>query len=186
MKTFVIGLFAAVAVSALLSNSAHAQSLPAQFSPGVYYNQYLPSGSLADQRAIVANNRGLSYCLSMQGKVVGNGQCTALVEMHLAVSGAVPGNFSDPKNYIWGAVPNGWIPGDVLQFEGCSFEWKEGNRTRKVTMEHHTAVIVSINDKVVTLVHQNGPNGGAVVVDKVDFKGQQRGTIKGWRPVGNY
>jgi hypothetical protein len=185
MKTFVIGLFAAVAVSASLANSAHAQGSGAQ-----YWGQHLPDLSPADQAARAKNMRGLQYCLSMKGKVVGDGECAALAVMHLAVSGAVPGDFSDPKNYIWGAVPTGWVPGDVLQFEDCYFEWKEGNRTRKVTFPHHTAIIVSIKDSVVELIHQNGPtasgpSGGPVVVEKVDFKGQRQGTIKGFRPVGS-
>ena len=153
MKTFVVALFTAVALCASLAGSAQAQ-----YSPAQYYNKFIPTLSLADQKARLMNVRGLQYCLSQQGKVVGNGQCTALVEMHLAASGAIPGDFRDEKNYVWGAVPNGWAPGDVLQFEGCFFEWKEGNRTLRATMEHHTAVIVAIHKgSVVELVHQNGP-----------------------------
>lgn len=182
MKTFFVSLFTAVALSASL-----ASSVQAQYSPAQYYNKFIPTLSLADQKAQGMNLRGLQWCLAQKGKVVGNGQCTALVEMHLAVSGAIPGDFRDRKNYVWGAVPNGWVPGDVLQFEGCYFEWKEGNRTIKTTMDHHTAVIVSIQKgSVVELVHQNGPNGGAVVVEKVNFTGQKRGTVRGWRPVGGY
>jgi hypothetical protein len=183
MKTFVLGLVAVVVVSASLSNAAQAQ-----YSPAQYYGQPLPEGAAA-QIARTKNLQGLQYCLSMRGKVVGDGECAALAVMHLAVSGAIPGDFSDPKNYIWGAVSGGWAPGDVLQFEDCYFEWKEGNRTRKVTMSHHTAIVVSIENKVVTLLHQNGPtasgpDGGPVVMEKVDFKGQRRGTIKGYCPVG--
>ena len=111
--------------------------------------------------------------------------------MHLAHSQALPGNFKDRRNYIWGAVSSGAGPGDVVQFEGCYFEWKEGNRTRKVTMDHHTAIVGSVNGSVWELIHQNGPtataaSGGPVVVEKLNVQGKQRGTIKVWRPVGNY
>ena len=193
MKTFVVGLLSAFAVCVSLANSADAQSSKisqyAQVSGAQFFGRALPSGSIADQMALTKNIKGLQYCLSLQGKVVGNGECTALAEMHLAVSGAVPGNTKDRNNYIWGALPAGWAPGDVLQFEGCQFVWTEGNRRRTVTMEHHTAIVVSIKDSVVTLLHQNGPtatgpSGGPVVLEKVDFKGKQRGTVKGYRPVG--
>jgi hypothetical protein len=179
MKTFVIGLFAVVAVSASLSNSAHAQ-----YSGAQYFGQYLPDLGPADQIARGKNLRGLQYCLSMKGKVVGGGGCTDLVTMHLAYSEAVPANFSDQKNFIWGAVPNGWVPGDVLQFEDCYFKWTNGNEWGDFDFPHHSAVIVSIKGSVVELIHQNAPIGGPVVVTKLDLKWKQRGTIKGWRPVG--
>ena len=181
MKTFVIGLFAVVAASVSLASSAQAQNSPAQ-----YYNKYIPTLSLADQKAQSMNNRGLQYCLSQQGKVVGKGYSEDLAIMHLAASGAIPPDFRDRRNYVWGAVPNGWAPGDVLQFEQCYFEWQEGNRKFAIHMEHHTAIIASIQkDSVVELVHQKGPNGAVVVVEKLDLKTKQRGTIRGWRPVGS-
>jgi hypothetical protein len=120
----------------------------------------------------------------MRGKVIGRGECTDMVDMHLAVSGAVPCDSRDYRNYIWGAIPNGWAPGDVLQFEGCYFEWTEGNTTYKSTSDHHSAVIVSLQGSVVELVQQNSPKGGPVVVKKLDLNGKRRGTIRGWRPVG--
>lgn len=181
MKTFVVALFTAVALTASLARPARAQ-----YSPAQYYNQFIPTLGIADQKAQGMNRRGLAWCLAQKGKVIGDGECTALVEMHLAVSGATPGNFKDPKHYIWGAVPNGWVPGDVLQFEDCYFEWKEGNATYKKNTDHHTAVIVSLQGTVVELVHQNSPKGGPVVVTKLDLKSKQRGTIIGWRPVGDY
>lgn len=193
MKKIVVGLFAAFAVCVSLTKSADAQvskiSQYAQVSGAQFFGRALPSGSIADQIALTKNTKGLQYCLTLQGKVVGDGECTALAEIHLAASGAVPGDFRDEKNYVWGAVPSGWAPGDVLQFEGCQFVWTEGNRRRTVTMEHHTAIVVSISNSVVTLLHQNGPtasgpSGGPVVMEKVDFKGKQRGTVKGYRPVG--
>jgi hypothetical protein len=152
--------------------------------PAQFYGQYIPSGSLADQRARTMNMRGLYWCLSMRGKFIGDGGCTRLADMHLAVSGAVPADFRDYRNTIWGAVPNGWAPGDVLQFEHCYFYWNNGSSWGDMAADHHTAIIVSLRGNVVELVHQNAPLGGPVAVTTLDLNTKQRGTIRGWRPVG--
>ena len=91
MKTFVVGLCAVVAVSGLLSSEAHAQLAGMQLFPAQTWGQYLKPNSVADQKALAMNVRGLQYCLSMRGKVVGNGECTALAVVTSIEKGARAG-----------------------------------------------------------------------------------------------
>ncbi len=106
------------------------------------------------------SERWFELGMSMRGQRIGNGECTELAKMHLMYSRALPGNFSDYRNYIWGGMStNGYRPGDILQFEYCKFSWKTSTSWGEITMDHHTAIVVSANGSKLQILQQNAPFG---------------------------
>jgi hypothetical protein len=97
-------------------------------------------------------------CPTLPVGQIGDGECTHLVEAALAAAGAKPGNFS-VSPYDWGAdVTSGnWQRGDILQLEATRFTSPDGNSWWG-TSGHHSAIIVAVRGKVVTLVEQNVNN----------------------------
>lgn len=133
--------------------------------------------------SVAFTNAGMAWAFSMIGKRIGRGECTDLVQLHLAYSGARPADFSNYRNYIWGAIPNGARPGDVIQFEFCKFRWTSGNSWGEIYMDHHTAIIVAINSNGLQLLHQNAPIGGPVKLETLNLNWKTQGTYRFWRPV---
>ena len=177
MKTFATTVL--VLIGALCCSSAKA------IDSSPYFGRYLPGNADYNALAIMLTNpgNGLSWAMSMRGKKVGKGECTDLVSMYLAYSTAVGGNFKDYRNYIWGGIPNGVRAGDIIQFEYCKFQWKSGNTTYYVNMDHHTAIIASVSGTTVKLLHQNAPIGGPVKLQTLNLSTKTQGTFRFWRPV---
>ncbi len=180
MRTLVIRSFALLMIVALFCSPAMAQ-----FDFRSYYGRPLPYNDLRCLAVISASpNAGLNWAMSMRGQRIGNGECTELAKMHLMYSRALPGNFSDYRNYIWGGMStNGYRPGDILQFEYCKFSWKTSTSWGEITMDHHTAIVVSANGSKLQILQQNAPFGGPVRLDTLDLSTKTQGRITVWRPV---
>src|SRR5262249_35410495 len=57
----------------------------------------------AERFAVLLPGRIVNFADAMKGKRIGpRGECTDLVKAALDDAGAKPGDFTDPKNYIWG------------------------------------------------------------------------------------
>jgi hypothetical protein len=96
----------------------------------------------------------VAYCVSKEGRKVGDGQCWALADEAMKSAGkSRPG--SDMR--VWGRVVNpareSIQAGDILEFE--SAEFREEKMTI-VTGRHHTAVvIIGGSAKKFTVAEQN-------------------------------
>lgn len=143
--------------------------------------------TLADWRRhwgeVLLCSRVVDFCRSRFGTQVGSGQCAALADEALKAVGAAPGNFRDPRNYVWGrllADDEEVVPGDILQMEECEFRTKAGLNFAP----HHTAVVVKVvGPKSYEVLHSN--YGGVLTVGPgaFDLKTRTKGTVKIWRPI---
>ncbi|MEM9914323.1 MAG: hypothetical protein AAF911_05125 [Planctomycetota bacterium] len=130
------------------------------------------------------NAKVLAYAESQIGKKDGNGECWTLADHALDAAGA-----DHPAVYVFGDLlgeDDTPLPGDIMQFEGVRFEWKEGRRNFWSTMAHHTAVIRDVNPRRpyrIEILHQNAGELGKIV-HKADLnlKHQVSGTIMIYRP----
>lgn len=154
----------------------------------------LGGGATADTLVLPLSSRIVNYANSMMGKRVGRGECTDLVTAALKQAGAKPGDFSDPKNYIWGTLRlkrmgksgtpgagNAASPGDIIQFENCVFKKPDGSYTWH--MPHHTAIVKTVNGSQVTLLHQNAPVGGPVREEALNLAWRTAGSVKVYTAV---
>ncbi len=122
--------------------------------------------------AISLGSKIAKYGRDNVGNRIGGGECSDFVIAALASAGAKPGDFREYRNYVWGTrVPDNAaiLPGDIIQFEHCHFYWNTGNSWGKSDMDHHTAIIESANGKALVLLHQNAPEGSAVVRKNLDL-----------------
>lgn len=107
--------------------------------------------------------RMVRYCIEKLGTRVGNGECWTLAERAVTKAGASP-----PVGYNWGdeLCPEQAMPGDVMQFTSCRFEWPltsgghswrtAGAATETEGCIHHTAVIAEVGtDNNFTVFEQN-------------------------------
>jgi hypothetical protein len=132
----------------------------------------------------------VKYALDKKGQRVGGGECTDLVHAALAYARAKPWEqvnstpaeikLGYPKyQYVWGqrvvvlkGAKKTYMPGDILQFENCKFVKPDG--TQWWGMGHHTAIVKSANGSMVTLIHQNAPEGGPVTELTIDLSWVQK------------
>lgn len=97
------------------------------------------------------------------GKKVDRGECwdlaaAALNNAHAAWDGA----------YGFGALLD-WrkdtiVPGDIVQFEGVTITTRKGDATERISMGHHTAVVMAVRGRgSFTIAHQNFGKAGRKV-----------------------
>jgi hypothetical protein len=117
----------------------------------------------------------VAYCQEHKGEQVREGECSSLADEALREAGAKPRGSDDPGpgDYVWGKLvlrlerDNSGLtssgkredvkPGDVIQFRDIKFQGRRGNGSYTLTMPHHTAVVVRVEDRGRTLriLHQN-------------------------------
>jgi hypothetical protein len=131
---------------------------------------------------------------SRNGTYIRGGQCTDLVNAALDDAGAKPGDFTDPKNSIWGKLEPRRLGragetgaryviayGDVIQFEDCVFRKPDGSYYWN--MPHHSAIVKRADGSLVTLLHQNAPLGAPVREETLNLGWLTTGTYKVYTPV---
>lgn len=131
------------------------------------------------------NQRVLGFVRDNIGKKVGRGECWDLAAEALNSAGA-----AWDGRYGWGVVldpgKDTILPGDVIQFKDVELEWEEGNGRSRMSMSHHTAVIMEVKAPgVFVIAHQNfGPVGRKVSTTELVMAHVRRGRITFHRPQG--
>lgn len=131
------------------------------------------------------NERVLGFVERHMGKKVGRGECWDLAAEALNTSGAVWDG-----SYGWGVViepgKDSILPGDIIQFKDVELEWEDGNSRNRMTMPHHTAVVVEVKAPgVFVIAHQNfGPIGRKVGTTDLVLAHVKKGRTTFYRPQG--
>jgi hypothetical protein len=180
MKTMFAGCMAAGVAAMLCVGQTQAE-------PPLKQPKYAKSLMAFDHNAAV-----VKFAVDNEGKRIGRGECTDLVNAALEKAGCKQIQIEKPtaaqkklgypdEIYVWGrriAALRGtklaYMPGDILQFENCVFKKPDGTRT--LTMPHHTAIVKSAKGTEVTLLNQNAPIGGPVVEVTFDLAWIQSNT----------
>lgn len=143
------------------------------------------TNSAFHQRTGTINQRVLAFVQSNMGKKVGRGECWDLAAEALNNAGA-----SWDGGYGWGVVldpgKDSILPGDVIQFKDVELEWEEGNSRNRMTMPHHTAVVMEVKAPgVFVIAHQNfGPIGRKVGTTELVLAHVKKGRTTFYRPQG--
>ncbi|MCK5281717.1 MAG: hypothetical protein KAK04_24365, partial [Cyclobacteriaceae bacterium] len=76
------------------------------------------------------------------------------------------------------------FPGDVIQIENVTLEYKKGNAIYTETMTHHTAIIYEVLGKShYKIAHQNTSfSGRKVGVSELNMNYNKKGKITFYRP----
>lgn len=131
------------------------------------------------------NQRVLVFVHGNMGKKVGRGECWDLAAEALNAAGA-----AWDGSYGWGVVldpaKDSILPGDVIQFKDVELEWEEGNSRNRMTMPHHTAVVMEVKAPGVFIIaHQNfGPIGRKVGTTELVLAHVKKGRTTFYRPQG--
>lgn len=106
---------------------------------------------------------------------VGEGECTHLVQAAVASAGGK----ASPGSYVWGEKVTNYQPGDIIQLFNVKLVGPNGWWE---TTSQHSAVIESVNGKVLGVIEQN------TWVDNTNRRYVTRGTIHlDWKlERGNY
>lgn len=120
----------------------------------------------------------LNFSANSLGKKVGRGECWDLADQAMRAAGAEP-----PKGYTYGneVELNDVQPGDILQFTTARFD--EPGYWAIMGSPNHTAVVQSVKDGRVFMLHQNF--SGQKYVSTFDFNpdNMTSGRMEVWRPV---
>lgn len=131
------------------------------------------------------NEQVVDFVQDRMGKKVGRGECWDLAAEALNSAGA-----TWDGSYGWGVVvdpgKDSILPGDVIQFKDVELEWVEGNSRNRMTMPHHTAVVVEVKAPGVFIIaHQNfGPIGRKVGTTELVLAHVKKGRTTFYRPQG--
>jgi len=143
-----------------------------------------PDAARQADRLPPLNAKVLAYAESQVGQKDGNGECWTLADHALDAAGA-----DHPAVYVFGDLlgeDDTPLPGDIMQFEGVRFEWKEGRRWFSYSMGHHTAVVRDVNTRRpyrLEILHQNAGKLGRIVhAADLNLRQQVAGTIYIYRP----
>jgi hypothetical protein len=118
------------------------------------------------------------------GKKVGRGECWDLAAQALNQSGALWDGV-----YVFGKkldlTKDCVFPGDIIQFENVQVQYTKQNAVYRETMDHHTAVVFSVDEnKNMILAEQNTSDGGKRVRLSEFIPGNVRtGNVYVYRPV---
>jgi len=135
------------------------------------------------------NKRIITYLESNIGETVGHGECWDLADQALTSAGAQFDKSSQKTIYIFGKMYNhdvdNILPGDILQFEGVTVSYKNGNMSFTENYKHHTAIVYRINsDKSLQLAHQNTSFGGRkVALNDFNLQNVKKGKIYFYHPI---
>ncbi len=124
----------------------------------------------------------LGYAQGKLGKQDGNGECWTLVDDALRSAGADTGG--DGKYVFGNAVSLSALqPGDLLQFEGVTFEHHNANGSwYSSSYPHHSAIVESVSGRTVTLLNQNVNGNRTVQRSTVNLDDHKGGTITAFEP----
>jgi hypothetical protein len=127
----------------------------------------------------------LAFATSKLGEKVGDGECWTLVFEALRAAGArLPGRDGVGAYDFGRKVKLAEVkPGDVLQFEKVVFEHRTRRSSYRQTLPHHTALVVAVKGREITLIHQNANNVKRVVQGTINLAHRKGGTIDAYRPV---
>lgn len=145
----------------------------------------LPARALAQDHELPAvNRRILEYVQEQHGRKVGRGECWDLAAAALDRAGAKwdgDHGFGRELDLRRDSI----LPGDIVQFEGAEFQWKEGNAIHTSRMPHHTAVVVGVlAPGVFTMAEQNTQaTGRKVGFARLDLSQRTKGSVRLFRPV---
>jgi len=118
------------------------------------------------------------------GKKVGRGECWDLAAQALNQSGALwDGAYAFGKRLDLNR--DCVFPGDIIQFENVQVQYTKQNAVYRETMDHHTAVVFSVDEnKNMILAEQNTSDGGKRVRLSEFIPGNVRtGNVYVYRPV---
>jgi hypothetical protein len=134
------------------------------------------------------SNKILEYARGKVGSRIGDGECTRLVEGALAFAGAPAGKFPSNGDYSWGRQINfpteAALPGDIIQLVKVKLSYKDANGSGSwSTGTQHSAVIDSVNGKVLQVIEQNAPIGSGVAKHQLNLNWKlESGFYKIYRP----
>jgi len=132
------------------------------------------------------NQQIVNYVSTTIGMKVNRGECWDLA------SEALNRNNADwDMKYEYGERYNpkkeDVFPGDLIQFENVTVEYKKGRVTYTETMGHHTAIVYRVIDqeqKILELAHQNTDfSGRKVGLSEFNLDNVTKGKIMFYRPV---
>ncbi|QQR85161.1 MAG: hypothetical protein IPJ76_11085 [Flavobacteriales bacterium] len=137
------------------------------------------------QKPGTVNEQVVDFAQERMGKKVGRGECWDLAAEALNNAGA-----TWDGSYGWGVVldpgKDSILPGDIIQFKDVELEWEEGNSRNRMTMPHHTAVVMEVKAPGVFIIaHQNfGPIGRKVGTTELVMAHVKKGRATFYRPQG--
>ena len=157
------------------------------------------SGSYLTGRVSALNRSVVRYCLGVQGRRVGDGQCAALAAAALRQAGAKTYPYAADGNYVWGRLvatitpgasfPVHILPGDILQYRDACFYQRVtypngSSRTWTTRATHHTAVVVEVSatGRSLLVCEQNSNRQMIVKQNIVNLARLQQGSVKVYRP----
>ncbi|MDB5391760.1 MAG: hypothetical protein JWM11_7406 [Planctomycetaceae bacterium] len=138
-----------------------------------------------DQDLPKLNRMVLKFAEVHLGKQVGDGECWTLAAEALADAGAQQPGIDDIPVYEFGdklKAGETIFPGDVVQFEKVKFIRKTKKGTIEQTMPQHTAIVAKVEEKKITLLHQNFAGKLTVETATIHLDDRKEGTIEFYRP----
>jgi len=145
----------------------------------------LASGTVAQVEDLpIVNQRVVAFVRENMGRQVGRGECWDLAAGALNAAGARWDGyhgFGRPVDPEHGPV----LPGDIVQFEGVEFRWKEGSEVHTVRMSHHTAVVMESRSPGVYVIAQQNTRttGRRTSTGDLVLSRRIKGHIKFYRPI---
>ena len=135
---------------------------------------WIPMGDLPE-----VNQKIVAYCQAQVGKKIDRGECWDLAKAALDQAGAVwepPYHYGTPYDYKKDTI----LPGDIIQFENVELK----GELYKVTMPHHTAIVMSVTGPLqVTVAHQNFAGKRTVQLTELNFGDLKKGTVQFFHPT---
>jgi hypothetical protein len=150
------------------------------------------------------NTQVLGYALAQLGQQVGDGQCAALADAALKSAGALSfsdlGPTGDDADYVWGNLvatlttdghdASTVAPGDMIQFRDVTFvtttinpdgSWSQST----MLFPHHTAVVESVDNNVITILQQNVDGDMTVRESTINLDDMTQGTMWVYQPTAS-
>ena len=124
----------------------------------------------------------IRYAQGKLGKQDGNGECWTLVDNALRAAGA---DTSRDSKYDFGnrVSLRALRRGDLLQFEGVTFEHHNANGSwYSNSYPHHSAIVESIKGRTITILNQNVNGNRTVQRSTINLDDQKGGTITAFEP----
>jgi hypothetical protein len=133
------------------------------------------------------NLQVLNFARGKLGTQVGNGECWTLAFQALDHAHAKRPGQDGLTTYQFGKqVALSVIkPGDILQFENVNFKHTSPNGSWSTSsFPHHTAIVLSVNGKQITLLNQNVGGNRTVLESIINLNDREPGgTITAYQPV---
>lgn len=135
------------------------------------------------------NTRVITYVKSVIGSTVGRGECWDLADQALDFADAKFDKTSPQTIYIFGKKYNPQkehvLPGDIIQFEGVTVSYTDGNRVITESYEHHTAIVFNVKENgSLQLAHQNTSFGGRKVAMSIfNQENVKKGKLFYYHPI---